>query len=117
MPVALRSLCGPMVHVPPLLILQTMQAVNWRLTDIAKASHEDNARVASFSVIPPHSQECPSVAAVHASPDLPQLTSRSVLFNYFPDNFRATVFFSVVQQTQRERLYRAVKFHKHHSEH
>lgn len=94
MPVAVKSLCGPMVRVPPLLILQTMQAVNWRLTDIAKASHEDNARVASFSVIPPHSEECPSVAAVHASPDLPQLTSRSVLFYYFPDSFRATVLFS-----------------------
>lgn len=59
-----------------------MQAVNWRLTDIAEASHEDNARVASFSVIPLHSEECPSVAAVHASPDLPpaHLPSYLVIF-------------------------------------
>lgn len=52
MPVAVRSLCRPTGRVPPLLILQTMQPVNWRLTDIAKGSHEDNVRVASVSVIP-----------------------------------------------------------------
>lgn len=76
------KISGPVVHVPPLLILQTMQAVNWRLTDIAEASHEDNARVASFSVIPLHSEECLSVAAVHVSPDLPpaHLPSYLVIF-------------------------------------
>ena len=40
-----------MGFVPPLLILQTMQAVNWRLTDLAKDSHEDNVWDASASVI------------------------------------------------------------------
>ena len=76
MPVAVRSLCGPVGRVPPLLILQTMQAVNWRLTDIAKGSHEDNVRVASVSVIPLHSEECPFVAAIHTSA-LQLLTSHS----------------------------------------
>lgn len=59
----------PMGIVPPLLILQTMRAVNWRVTDIAKESHEDNVQVATVSVIPMHSEECSSVAAAHTSPD------------------------------------------------
>lgn len=66
MPVAVRGLRGPAGHAPPLLILQTTQPVNWRPTDTAEESHEDNVRVASVTVIPLRCEECPSVAAVHA---------------------------------------------------
>lgn len=78
MPVAVRSLPGPMGHVPPLLILQTMQALNWRLTDIAKASHEDNVRVASVSVI-----LCP----LRNAPPPPVSQTLSRVF-HLPDRFR-----------------------------
>lgn len=77
-PVAVRSLPGPMGHVPPLLILQTMQALNWRLTDIAKASHEDNVRVASVSVI-----LCP----LRNAPPPPSVFSLSRVF-YLCDRFQ-----------------------------
>lgn len=46
------SLCGSVGFVWSLLILQTMQAVNWRLTDIVQERHEDNVPAASVSVIP-----------------------------------------------------------------
>lgn len=48
MPVVVRSLRGPCPAAPNPV---TMQAVNWRLTDIAEESHEDNVRVACVAVI------------------------------------------------------------------
>lgn len=108
LPVAVRSLCGLVELVPPLLILQTMQPVNWRLTDTAKESHEGNVRVASVSVIP-----C-SLRNVRPSPR--PLASSSLFPLHWQSELLLLCLF-VFHSIRLSDFYCVVKFHIFHPAH
>lgn len=109
------SLCGSMGFVASLLILQTMQVVNWRLTDIAQEGHEDNVPLASVSLIPCTLRNVPlCVSAIYTSP----IYSRSPTpgLSHFTDSWKLFVFVFLIEATTK-RFYRIVKFHIFHWHH
>lgn len=109
------SLCGSIGFVASLLILQTMQAVNWRLTDIAQESHEDNVPLASVSVIPCTLRNVPlCVSAIYTSPICSRSPTPTLGFSILLTVKTVVLFMS---EAKTKRLYRVVKFHIFHSDH
>lgn len=108
------SLCGSMGSAASQLILQTMPAVNWRLTDIAQESHEDNVPLASVTVIPCTLRNVPlRVTDIHASP----IDSRSTPTQGFSISLTVKTAVLFLSEAKTKRLDRVVKFHIFPSDH